>query len=553
MKKIISLILSAAFALSLCIVPAAAVDSYTDVPTGSWAEDIINKASSYELMQGEGGSSFGYGKNITRAQFVTILCRMFSWELVNPPSPSIPDVSGTSWYYQYIETALSHDVFDLSSNFYPDSYITREDMAQMLVRALGYKEIAQSMSDFDIPFTDITQNEGYISIAYNIGMINGKSASSFAPYDNAKREEAAAMLVRIYEKISAGTDWLHGFYAFSSYSQRYLTDDMNAVSMGWSEMTYDPQTGAVLSTAGEDGSSWKIPDSYESIIDYLDQNQAQVKLSVYMNNSGSRLENMLSSEQGRSSAVDAIINELTRTYEAVSKNPYSGVTIDFEGLKGAAEKENFNLFLSLLSSRLDEIGKSLYVAVQPAMDGEYFDGYDYKTIGELADKVILMAHDYNATDLSGFEGTQYYKTTALTPIDKVYYSLNAITDPVSGVSDRSKIAFAISFSGLAWEISDDGSLVNPSPATPSIDTIHNRLVQADTQIGWSDTYKNPYAIYTTEDGKRYFIWYEDARSVSAKVELARLFDITGVSIWRIGNVPDYDDPGIYYDVVDAVK
>ena len=33
-----------------------------------------------------------------------------------------------------------------------------------------------------------------------------------------------------------------------------------------------------------------------------------------------------------------------------------------------------------------------------------------------------------------------------------------------------------------------------------------------------------------------------------KVGLARMFGITGVSLWRLGNVPDYNDAGLFYDV-----
>ena len=34
---------------------------------------------------------------------------------------------------------------------------------------------------------------------------------------------------------------------------------------------------------------------------------------------------------------------------------------------------------------------------------------------------------------------------------------------------------------------------------------------------------------------------EDARSVADKLTLARMMGITGVSVWRLGNVPTYSD------------
>lgn len=55
--------------------------------------------------------------------------------------------------------------------------------------------------------------------------------------------------------------------------------------------------------------------------------------------------------------------------------------------------------------------------------------------------------------------------------------------------------------------------------------------------GLLEEFRNPCALYTTEDGSRYKVWYENEQSVLDKVALARMFGITGVSLWRIGNIP----------------
>ena len=57
------------------------------------------------------------------------------------------------------------------------------------------------------------------------------------------------------------------------------------------------------------------------------------------------------------------------------------------------------------------------------------------------------------------------------------------------------------------------------------------------------------ALYTTEDGSRYKVWYEDAQSVTDKLQLARMFGITGVSLWRAGTIPASSG----YDVWSAVQ
>ena len=146
-----------------------------------------------------------------------------------------------------METALAHGVMDAGGAFRPEDYISREEMAVMLVRALGYGTLAQSLSGLELPFDDVTDNRGYVAIAYDIGMITGVAGAGgqlkFLPRDSATREEAAAMLVRVYERYTSKLDWLHGFYAFSSYSQIDLTASMDAVSVGWARMSTTPPPG----------------------------------------------------------------------------------------------------------------------------------------------------------------------------------------------------------------------------------------------------------------------------------------------------------------------
>ena len=563
-KKIISiLILTCMLAALTPDTASAASNRYTDIPDGNWSVNAVNSAADYDLMQGMGNGTFGFGRTMTRAEFVTALDRMFGWGTVAPGVSSFSDVKTSQWFSSYIETALKHDVVDKTSKFYPAAPITREEMAVMLVRALGYKTLAQSVASFGQPFKDVSANAGYIAIASDIGMTKGTSATAFSPKLTAKREEAAAMLVRVYEKYKSKTDWIHGFYAFSSYSQKDLIKDMSAVSVGWSRMSFDSETGPYLNTTSADSNEWNIPQSYETITSYFDENSVKANLNVYMdastmvttaNGSSSNIcQAILLDSAKRTQAVDAIVQELTVRYQATGSNPYSGVTIDFEGMKGSALKSGFNSFLTELSAALKPLGKTLYVAVAPATaDGVYYDAYDYRSIGQLADKVILMAYDYNATTMpQSLLGSASYKNTAVTPFPSVYYSLKAITNSSTGVEDTSKIVLGLSFDSVAWKLKN-AKLADTTSLSPAISTIYSRL-KGGALMGYSEVYRNPYITYTTEDGTDIFLWYEDSRSVSDKIQLARLFGINGVSLWRIGNIPDYTDAGLYYNVLDSLK
>lgn len=383
-KKLIGL------ALTICLIAGlmpgaayAASESYMDVPADNWSVSAVNAARDYGLMQGTEAGVFGFGNTITKAEFITVLDRMFGWELISPEVPTFSEVPKDQWSYAYVETAGKHNVIDSTQTFDPNEPITREEMAVMLVKGLGYNTLAQSTASLGSPFTDVTDNVGYITIASDIGMTKGTSNTTFSPDVTAKREEAAAMLVRVYEKYTSKLDWIHGFYAISSYSQKELTDNMDAVSLGWSRMSYTADKGAYLNTTSENSNEYNIPEGYENITSYLKGNQTKTHLSVYMDTS-TKVETstgstdmcsaiLLDSTQ-RTQAVNTIVNELTTSYSTIGYNPYSGVTIDFEGMKGSALKAGFNAFLTELSADLRPLGKTLYVTVQPATsDGYYYD------------------------------------------------------------------------------------------------------------------------------------------------------------------------------------
>ena len=181
-KKWMSLVLSLCLMISL--MPAtvmASSEGYTDIPEGNWSVSAVNAAKDYGLMQGTDAGVFGFGSTITKAEFITVLDRMFGWELISPEVPTLSNVTKDQWYSNYVETALSHGVIEPGKTFDPSAPITREEMAVMLVKGLGYDTLSQSAASLGSPFTDVTNNVGYITIAGDIGMTKGTSDTTFSP------------------------------------------------------------------------------------------------------------------------------------------------------------------------------------------------------------------------------------------------------------------------------------------------------------------------------------------------------------------------------------
>ena len=139
--------------------------AYPDVISTHWAYSDIQKAYDYGLMEGYEDGRFGLGDNLTRASFTTMLCRMFQWETDLGAAQAYIDCTPDDWFYPYIQTAYETGALEQTVSFRPNDPISREEMAILLVRSLGYTQLAEAGYEFALPFSDVTAHRGSISVA----------------------------------------------------------------------------------------------------------------------------------------------------------------------------------------------------------------------------------------------------------------------------------------------------------------------------------------------------------------------------------------------------
>lgn len=545
-------------AIFLCLlIPAiqsnAETSNFSDIPQNHWAYYQVLRLKELNITQGIGNNEFGVGKTITRGEFVTFLVRLMGWELISPETLSFTDLPVSHHFYRYIETALVHGVIVKDSDsFRPNDPITREEMAIMIVRTLGYDTLAKQLNTLDKPFSDVVQNTGYITIGKDFGIINGIDPQHFAPSASATREQAAAMMIRMYDKLNTPLSELHAFYAISSSSQIDKFSHLDSVSFGWARLEYDPSTQSVIINTDAQNNEYYIPTQYAQVIQKAQDQGLSRQLMFFVKDemvynpitakNVPLTEFILTNSDIRKQVITAMVNQVVLTEKHGSQTSFDGLVSDFEGLKGNGLKNAYNTFLTELKSELDKASKKLYVAVHPVRRPglDYYDGYDYRTIGKLADRVILMAHDYDATYLTDAEMAMGYNDTPVAPLDEVYYALKSITDPVTGVEDVSKIWLQLSMDTSQWKLKD-GRVINQYAYHPSYEQLYQRFLKG-ADLYYSSLSQNPYAKYqNTEDGTLNIIWYEDQRSIGEKIKLAKMFGVKGLSIWRLGNIPEYSD------------
>lgn len=436
-----------------------------------------------------------------------------------------------------------------------DGDLTRLDAVKIIVKRLGYDYLAMQINDVSSAFTDVTQDMGYVTIALDTGIITMNDTATFRPDDLLKSEEAIALLYNIYKNQSLKIQNLSSYYAISSYSQISYLDDLDQVIFGWSRLDYNQDADRVyINTTSSNDNEYRIPSGYQESITSADEAGVQKFLMITVDNdyidSTGLTKSIVTMETYRNQAIEAIVSELDKDRESFG---FNGVLIDFEGLKGEASAVGLDLFLQALNEKLGDTYQ-LAVAVHPVMsDGlSYFDGYNFKEIGQVADYVILMAHDYYPKKLTEEEMNSGITITPVTPIDDVYTAIKAILDPETGVEDHAKVIFQLSMDSAQWKLLD-GVIINETPYRPTFSAILNRITNGVTPQ-YSVDLKSSFMIFQNDsDNTRNVVWYEDARSVSAKIRLALEMGIENISVWRLGTIPNYEDEGAYLDIWDTIQ
>ncbi len=123
--------------------------------------------------------------------------------------PTFSDVPGLHPYYDAIEgMAAAHVIsgFD-NGTFGPDSTVTRQQFAKMIVLSLGLTATEQDICTFP----DVTKGgpdtlypDNYIAVAAGKGITTGYTSGNFGPLDKITRAQISTMMVRASQNLDPG-------------------------------------------------------------------------------------------------------------------------------------------------------------------------------------------------------------------------------------------------------------------------------------------------------------------------------------------------------------
>ena len=216
-------------------------------------------------------------------------------------------------------------------------------------------------------------------------------------------------------------------------------------------------------------------------------------------------------------SINMLINELLRTME---QKRYMGVDIDFEFIK-EEDRDAFSAFVGNVAETMRAYGYETSVALAPKTSKEQrgilVSGKDYRALGEAADYVLLMTYEWGYT---------YGPPMAVAPLNQVRrvveYALTEIP--------AEKINLGIPNYGYDWPLPFERG-VTAARTINNVQAVRIAIEQR-AEIQFDEISMSPYFTYT-ENGIRHEVWFEDVRSLTAKFDLIKEYNLRGCSYWQI--------------------
>lgn len=235
-------------------------------------------------------------------------------------------------------------------------------------------------------------------------------------------------------------------------------------------------------------------------------------------------------------AQDTLIREIVT---AINRYSYYGVVLDLEYVY-SFDRESYNQFTRRLASVLHRLGAIIGVALAPKVSadqsGLLYEAHDYRAQGEAADFIYLMTYEW---------GYMYGPPQAISPVNQVRRVLDyAITEIPPGKIMMGMSNYAYNWT-LPWRKGTAARLISNATAA-------NLAATQRVEIQYDETAQAPWFQYRDNAGALHVVWFEDPRSIRARLRLIPEYGLRGIFWWNINQLfrPGYL---MYESLFDTVK
>ena len=251
----------------------------------------------------------------------------------------------------------------------------------------------------------------------------------------------------------------------------------------------------------------------------------------------------LSNHWDRAAGVNALKNaDLLSTQIAhhISLYGLDGVNVDIENVT-ESQRGQYAEFVRLLRLKIPA-RKEVSVAVAANPNGwktGWHGSYDYAALAKNADHLMMMTYD------------EHYEGGPSGPVAGIGFVENSIKYALSQTT-ADKLVVGLPFYGRIWSVNNN-SVMGKGIA---IDTINSMIKDYKAAVTFDAASQSPKAEFEIKTGDKqyvvggkpllpgkYVVWFEDSRSLQAKLSLVRKYDLKGAGSWALGQ----EDASIWND------
>ena len=349
---------------------------------------------------------------------------------------------------------------------------------------------------------------------YGIGRKFGISAAALAQINHVSTEQPLMIGQRLYLPRAPKTQIETNAYADTMPDGSFTQEVLAAVRQESPLLTY---VAPFSFHAKADGSLAMLDVS--PVKNAASGSGAALMMAV-TNLENGRFSDTLGSAILNSQIVqNTLLDNIIQTADSIG---FRDVHFDFEFLR-PEDRENYNAFLRKAAARLHREGLMMSTALAPktsaSQSGAWYTAHDYRTHGEVADFVVIMTYEW------GYSAGPPMPVSPIGPVRQVLEY--AKTEIPSG-----KIMMGQNLYGYDWTLpfQRGGEYARSLSPQDAIALARNY----GAEILYDYNAQAPFFRYYDTQAREHIVWFEDARSISAKFTLLKELELRGISYWKLG-------------------
>ena len=351
----------------------------------------------------------------------------------------------------------------------------------------------------DGDYIRIRTMSGLVGYVLTKDLSESEQIKGYIPADNPTEVKKPK---EIAGKINMVWDMMEYVEANASEKSRTPHYGLDVLSPQWFRFDRNSYSGEILSIADLGYVEWAHSQGYQVWAMIFDEEDGEVTAQI------------LSDQEKRENVIRQILG-------FVAMFDLDGVNIDFERVR-EVDVHYFHQFLRELWPLLKEQG--VVLSVDTFVPSAWSMYYNRAEIAATVDYICVMTYDENT--YGGSSG----------PNASVGFVENGVVNTLKEVPPE-KLIMGIPFYSRVWVETETSTGTDYKIRSLGMNYAYRLFTENGAEFVWQEDlgcYYGEYDIFEDGAQRKYRTWLEDERSIAAKLEIVKEYDIAGVCAWVRG-------------------